>query len=231
MFLIWLRPLSPTKQSVTSDRESRPGNRGGPENAGHSEIPAEISYPVIDEYREPPFKRGLSVRLNQKVSEDTLRKIALRLKSQEVEQYESTFIWYFLPDRMTDGDGWAKTDFRPTLQVEIIGLTPEEENLLTNDPLPEGREPIGRWLDEGMGKCRIMIYRESGRFYLENAYPDGHKSVQELFEIPSTDSRRFERVSPSQAGDRYLVYPNGTFEIRDNDGLIQRLPPMKADHR
>lgn len=138
--------------------------------ARNPKIPIEVSYPVIDGYREPPWKRGLDVQLNMKVSEEVLREIALELKSQETEQYERTYVSYFLPGMKMTGSVWANADFAPTLKVEILGLSIEEEQYLLRQPfsLPEGSELIGSWLpSEAFTKWRITIFRKDGKYYLE----------------------------------------------------------------
>ena len=51
-----------------------------------------VPYSIIDSYILPDIKRSLNVRLSEKVSEDTLRAIALQLKVQDSRSYQRTFI-------------------------------------------------------------------------------------------------------------------------------------------
>ena len=76
-----------------------------------------------DSLRWQPTAGNLDVRLNQKVSQDVLRAIALELKSNDSRQYDRTFIVYYLPAMNVDSGGWATTNFNPTLDVRILGLT------------------------------------------------------------------------------------------------------------
>ncbi len=55
-------------------------------------IPDDVSYSIIDSSTLPGIKRSLDVRLSKKVSERTLRAIALKLKSQDSRDYDRTFI-------------------------------------------------------------------------------------------------------------------------------------------
>ena len=66
-------------------------------------IPADISYSVVDTDIIPSIKRSLDVRLNKKVSEDVLRAIALELKSNDSQTYDRTFIVYRLLSPWHDG--------------------------------------------------------------------------------------------------------------------------------
>ncbi|MCH7702181.1 MAG: hypothetical protein IID37_10880 [Planctomycetes bacterium] len=86
-------------------------------------IPDDVSYSIIDSTTMPGIKRSLDVRLNKKVSERTLRALALKLKSQDSRNYERTFIVYYLPDMKVGAGAWATTHFDPDLEVRVLGLT------------------------------------------------------------------------------------------------------------
>src|SRR5262249_13805801 len=113
------------------------GRTSSAAGSNNPRIPAEVSYPIIEEIIKPPRKisgvprvRTLHVRLNVKVSPEILREIGLAIKSTEAEQYDRTFIFYYLPDSGPEAINgnlapWAYTHFDPTLRVEIMGLTAE----------------------------------------------------------------------------------------------------------
>ncbi len=190
----------------------------------NSRIPVEVSYPVIDELFEPPIKHGLSVRLNMKVTPEVLREIALELKSQETTRYEFTYLFYYLPGngpKMGDGydDPWASAEFRPTLDVVILGLTPDKERALLSAPQPECDSLIGRWVEEAMGGTLYTIYQTGESKYLEErTSPSRRGHGRELVEV--IPGRRFVRQEVSKAGDHYVINDRGELEIRDREGLI-----------
>jgi hypothetical protein len=121
-------------------------------------VPRDVSYSIIDSSALPPVKRSVDVRLNKKVSEVTLKAIALKLKAQDPQQYERTFIAYYLPGMVVGAGAWATTHFNPDLEVRILGLTAEEEDKLLSEPPSQTREVIGRWLDESphIGSSRMV---------------------------------------------------------------------------
>ena len=94
-------------------------------------IPDDISYSIIDSTAIAGIKRSLDVRLNKRVTEDTLRAIALKLKSQDSRDYDRTFITYYLPGMTVGAGAWATTHFTPDLEVKILGLSTEEEKKLS----------------------------------------------------------------------------------------------------
>ena len=184
-------------------------------------IPADISYSVVDTDIIPSIKRSLDVRLNKKVSEDVLRAIALELKSNDSQTYDRTFIVYYLPGMTVGAGGWATTHFEPTLDVRILGITAQEEKALVTEPTISGREVIGSWLDEiTYAGSRITIYKEGGTLYMDWKFKDGSILKEEMVEKPTTLGQRFDNKEGSGFGDHWIIDPDGNLQIRDNDGLI-----------
>lgn len=197
-------------------------------SAAPSIIPDDVSYTVIDTDIIPGIKRSLDVRLNQKVSQDVLRAIALELKSNDSRQYDRTFIAYYLPGMTVDAGAWATTHFNPTLDVRILGLTVPEEKALVTEPLAADREVTGSWLDEiTYAGSRITIYREDGTLYIEWKFKDGSTLKEKLVEKPSPLGQRFDMKEGSSSGDHWVIDQEGNLQIRDNLGLISTAKKIK----
>ncbi len=75
-------------------------------------------------------KRLINVRLERKVTEDSLKNLALKLRKNEPSTYDLFYIFYILPDMEIGNGAWAITHFKPNLKVMILGMTIEEENRL-----------------------------------------------------------------------------------------------------
>ena len=193
-----------------------------------SSIPTDVSYTVIGTDIIPSIKRSLDVRLNQKVSQDVLRAIALELKSSDSRQYDRTFIAYYLPGMTVNAGSWATTHFNPTLDVRILGLTVPEEKALVTEPLAADREVTGSWLDEiTYAGSRITIYREGGTLYMDRKFKDGSGGKEELVEKPSPLGQRFDMKEGSSSGDHWVIDQEGNLQIRDNLGLISTAKKIK----
>jgi len=208
--------------SITPSRSSS-GKRHKPSPARASvpTIPADVTYSIIDSDTYLDYKRSLEVRLNKKVSEDTLRAIAIKLKSQDSRHYERTFISYLLPDMEPGKGAWATTHFDPDLEVRILGLTVEQEKALKQLPDDPSRDVIGSWLDETlyMGR-RITIFRQNGKLFMESVYYDGSSGKMEVVEKLSGRNRRLQRKEGSSVGEFYLIDVQGNLQMWDEEGII-----------
>lgn len=200
---------------------SSPSNKPSPAHAPAPGISADVTYSIIDSDTFLDYKRSLDVRLNKKVSEETLRAIALKLKAQDSRNYERTFICYYLPDMEVGAGAWATTHFNPNLDVRILGLTAEQEETLKQQPDDPSREVIGSWLDESpfIGS-RITIFRQNGKLFIENTYKDGSSGKKEIVEKLSGKDRTFRRKEGSSVGEFYLIDNQGNLQMWDEEGII-----------
>ena len=115
-------------------------------------IPSGVTYEVIETDTLGTIKRSVDVRLNQRVSQDTLRALALVIRDQDSRDHDRTFITYFLPETENGSGAWATTHFDPDLEVQILGFTVAEAEALSEpQPVTEGLQLIGVWLDERPG--------------------------------------------------------------------------------
>jgi len=185
-------------------------------------IPDDANYSVIHSKVVSGIRKTIYVRLNKKLSESTLRAIALELKSGDSRPYDHTFITffvYYLPEMSVGVGGWATTHFDPCLDGRILGLTPEEVSAGVNSLLPSTREDIGRWSDDRNG-TQIVMYRDRGRPYLEQFFNDGSALKEELAESLTPLGRRFESKVGSSLGGHWVIDAGGQLQIRDNVALV-----------
>lgn len=220
------QPVSSTTKST--DKGALPQSAQRRSTSREAVIPSDVSFSITSEDIQPGIKRSLEVRLNKKVSEQTLRTLALKLKSQDSRTYARTFIGYYLPGMEAGAGAWATTHFDPTLDVKILGLTAEEEAELAAQPEPANREVIGRWLDEmPLAGSRLTIFRERGRLFVEQTFKDGNSLKDEIVERKTPQGRRFDLIDASATGDYWIVGSDGALQTRDNDGLISTARRIK----
>lgn len=176
------------------------------------------AYSIIDPDSAPGARR-INVRLEHRASEETLRDIALELKSQGPRDYDRTFIAYYLPYMTVRSRAWATSHFDPDLKVKILGWTIEEVEKLAAQPASVNEEIIGRWLDDSIG-TRVTIFGEEGKLFIEWQFKDGSSDKKERVEKPSHMGRRFNLVNDN-LGEYYVISTDGDLEFHDNDGFIR----------
>ena len=204
-----------------SSESSNSSNRSSSVHAPAPGIPADVSYSIINSDIFLDYKRSLDVRLNKKVSEETLRAIALKLKAQDSRNYERTFICYYLPDMEVGAGAWATTHFNPNLDVRIQGLTAEQEEILRQQPDASSREVIGSWLDDSpFIASRVTIFRQNGKLFIENTYKDGSSGKKEIVEKLSGKDRTFREKERNSFGEFYLIDSQGNLQLWDREGLM-----------
>ena len=197
-----------------------------PPKSQASVVPDDVAYSVIQADIVSGIRKSINVRLTKKVSEATLRAIALELKAGDSRQYNRTFIVYYLPDMPVGAGGWATTHFDPGLEVRILGLAGKAERVEAGGAASFTREDIGKWLDERSGS-QIVMYRDRGIPYVEQYFSDGSFLKEELVEMASQLGQRFESKGGSGLGGHWVIDRTGALQIRDNVGLISKANPIK----
>lgn len=218
-------------------RAAKPQQRGAPQKVeraipapANDPIPAGVKYEIINEDKLHNVKRSMDIRLNRKVSEEILRRIAQRLKASDSTSYERTFIAYYLEGMIVDNGAWATTHFNPDLKVVIQGLTFEQEAKILG---PSAEKPeknkkiISRWLDETMfAGNKATMYSKKGKLFLERLYSDGSSGVTRLRTKKVKGKKRFIEVG-NEHGEYYLINGAGDLQSFDRDGLISTAKKIK----
>ena len=190
-------------------------------------IPDDVTYSIINSDIIPSIKRSLDIRLNKKVSEKTLRAIALKLKGQDFRNYERTFIVYLLPGMAVGAGCWATTHFNPDLDVKILGLTIEREEVLKQIPDNPSREVIGNWLDDTMYiGGRISIFRQKNKIFMDRAFAFPDEEDDDSFKKEVVEKvflnkyRMFLEKEENSFGEFYVIDSQGDLQTWDQEGLI-----------
>ena len=192
------------------------------EASSETNIPDDIEYNIIEDEKKLDIKRSVVVSLNRKVTRDVLKEIALTLKQNDTMSYQRTFIGYFLVGEDKNNGYWARTDFKPNLEVRIIGLSIEEERALAKKPEPvPGRKIIGSWLDDrpGVG-AKLTLFYTNEKLFLESTYSDGSSGVKEKTERSDNRGRRIDDKGGNDFGDYLLINPNNELEFWDERGYF-----------
>jgi hypothetical protein len=190
-------------------------------------IPAGVTYLIISENTDEPvykqhIKRSVDVLIYQKVTEDVLRKIAIKIKNSDPNTYQRTLIGYFLPGMRTDGSQWcwATTHFDPNHEVRILGLSIDQEKVLNERPKSPSYKLIGTWLEGSFDLTRrITLFHENGRSFMETKYTDGEIVKEEVVERRSAAGRRFDTKKGSdEEGNYFLIDAKGNLQHWYRDG-------------
>ncbi len=181
------------------------------------------TYSIISEDNFRDDRRTVQVRLDKKVSAETLKIIAQNIKNAEHAKFQRTFIIYYLPDMKVGSGGWATSHFEPNLKVSILGLTAKEENAITQDAktASAGLDVVGIWLDEdAYAGATITIYRENKKLYVESKYKDGSESTAEMTETKLNNGTKMVEKSGNPHGEYLVLDKNGALQAGGKNGIF-----------
>jgi len=177
-------------------------------------IPKKVSLPnyqIIDKHFRKPFKASWDIRLDKQISEAEIKAIANHLKSSHPD-YDNYFITYLLPDMEQGNGAWATSHFNPSLNINILGATSEEEERMKNIEIPEGKI-LGKWYDNSpISGNSTIIYQQGKKYKARRLYKDGSFGDDDLF-------KKGNKFSFDTYFDEYMVIEkDGTLGWYDDTG-------------
>ncbi len=194
-----------------------------------SDIP---QYSIVESNVTPGIKRALDVRLSRKASEDELRQLAIKLKNLDSSEYQRTLIGYFLPGAEASAASgewatyWARTDFNPSLEIKILGLSIDDDNAIDQADSTIPGELLGRWSDETVGMpAHYTLFRNGGKTYIKTTFKDVSSRIFEVVEKPASVGKRYEEIG-SLPGEYYLIDASGTLKQGDEKGIFLTMQPV-----
>lgn len=168
------------------------------------------------------IKRTVEVTLPVPLNPDELTRLAKHLHKPG---YERTFMLYVLPGMTPAQGAWATSHFNPTLDVIIMGATPDEIEAWGPVQDREGQETVGAWMEQGMGR-RLTLYGAGRTYTLTTLFKDG-SSMDDTLRGKQTDQGLvLTPKEPNEYGERYRIDAQGALWLEDQDGPIWILPPL-----
>ena len=183
----------------------------------------DFSYKIIEANRLGTIKCDLTVRLNKRVSEETLRQLAIELRAKEPKRYDRMFITYYLPGMTVGAGAWATSHFNPNLDVRILGMTVKEDKNLLKEKKKSGKM-IGVWTDELLGK--VTIIKKGSGYIIEKKYKDGSGSTEDLIGYKVRGKPAFKEKGDT-SGEYYVIERSGGLGVYDSLGLITTMRAIK----
>ncbi len=173
-------------------------------------------------------KRSVEVSLSKRVSPDKLKQIAYAIKQIDKTSYKRTFIGYYLSDTDSKQRYWATTHFNPNLEVQILGLTIEEEKALTQKaPAEEGIKIIGSWMNNDLGWKYTLLYKNE-TLLLRVTYKSGGSSDEKMLKSDYRGMQKFNYKDREAFGEHFVINSNNELEFRNSaDKIYYRAKLLK----
>ncbi len=181
--------------------------------------PVKVDVSIINKHVIPGIKRGLTVRLDKKISKEVLIDVAHKIKESDPNKYERTLILYYLPNMPLGEGAWASTNFDPELEVRIFGLTIEQEDLLMSHPQPATEGVHGIWIDE-LNNRRLTIFSNKKGFFMEQLYTDDSSGIVELKQQIENDVSVLREVGRDENEPPYVIGSEGNLYLSTSDGPL-----------
>jgi curved DNA-binding protein CbpA len=190
-----------------------------------SNIPEDVKWEIIKE--EPNnilSKNNIEVHLNKKVDKKVLQEIAMEIR-EDRSQYDRLWIFYYIPN-MTKGMAWATTHFTPSLEINIIGST-ENQDIQTSKTVDIEGEVLNKWRSEKslMGATLVLFKNSSNKQIMRITFKDGSKMDSEI--IKSNVNGKVKYQDDNENGEYYILESNGNLGLYGKNGKFDEAIKIK----
>jgi hypothetical protein len=213
----------------------------------------EFSFEIVTDKKIHNIKRSVEIRLDRRITSEQLVNLAHKIKSLDGNNYDRTFILYYLPYQKIGAGAWATTHFTPNLKVEMLGATVDDvkkfraysikngwqaPESLKKSPqlwgakqqvnLQYGGEIVGEWIWDLLDLShKITVFKKDGTFFMNEYHRDGSQRTVPLKVSKVARGLRLEEAQPNAFGEHFIINERGELEFYDVDGIILALPPER----
>lgn len=190
-----------------------------------SNFPEDVKWKITKE--EPNLnlsKNNIEVHLNKKIDKEVLQEIAIKIREDRTE-YERLWIFYYIPN-MTEGMAWATTHFTPSLEINIIGST-ENQDLITSKTTDIEGEILNKWRSEKslMGGTLVLFKNSSQKKIMRITFKGGSKMESEIVE--SNLKGKIKYQDDNENGEYYILESNGNLGLYGKNGKFDEAIKIK----
>ena len=203
-----------------------------------SSLPEDIEYSIVEEDRDDALGNSkIRVRLNKKTTKSVLQDIASEIKSER-KGLDRIWIFYYLQGESIDGMAWATSHFNPTMEVNILGTTEDEDKKAIEEAkfsiaflssssdkkaIEEAKfsgEIIGTWKSESlMGAIVTLFLNEQGQKIMKIMFKS--ETPMEKVITESNVNGEVRLLDGNEHGEYYIIEANGNLGLYSEDGKFE----------
>lgn len=175
-------------------------------------------FTVEDQEFNKPYKAVFEIRVQDRISEDSILSIASDLRNN-YPGFQKYFISFWLPGMEIGSGAWATCHFTPELELNVTGLSKQDASSMASN-LPKSEKVIGRWVWEILEGVILTIYESNGQYQMQSDHQDGSSGTEKL-------SRKGNIFSDeNDFGEFYKIEPDGRLGMYSRNGRYQLLEKL-----
>ena len=192
----------------------------------HAQGVAVASFNIVSEDASEQ-RRIVSVRVERRLDETDLVRLATLVQSRSKHSYGRTQVNVYLPAMALNQGPWATVTLSPEPKVAVFGLSRADEDIFLADHRADRRPLLGAWLTSPpAAPGRLAIYSDQSKIYAEWRLRSGQRTVEEVQDSVTKAGRRFDVPGAGY----YVLTRSGELEIWDKSTLIATAERIRPEH-
>lgn len=187
------------------------------------------NYSIVEINFNNEIKFAVSVRIDKCLSEESLKNIALKVKSEINAKSGIGYVFFVLPEKKTNNAVWASVEFRPepvviTFEPPETGNESADNAAVIESQYSADKKYMGLWIDNSSGELKLFGIRNDKREGFVKEYVSPTTFEAEIITFPlnrvKTDGIDVFKEKQSPSGDYYLIENWGDLSSYNNKGYI-----------
>ena len=177
------------------------------------ELPKDFAYTITkDESDAYAEKNQLYVQLSQKLTEGQIATLAEELYNSK-EKQRRFYIFYSLKKSGDVRAYWAKSDFDPELQIEILGSTQKQENQTISKIGKIDGNIIGSYYEEELTSSSFTVYENNNKTFIKSILKDGQATITEMNKSIVENGTKLNYIDDSFSGEYFILTKENNLEF------------------
>ncbi|MBS1622501.1 MAG: hypothetical protein JST83_00605 [Bacteroidetes bacterium] len=179
-------------------------------------LPPDFTYAVVkDNSNEALEKNDLDIEINKKLTVEQIATLADKIYDSKPTQ-RRFYIFYFLEKYKKGAHAWAISHFDPTLKIEILGSSLQEDSISGKIVANFKGDVLGKWYEKNYRSSTYILYRVNSKKFMKTVFKDGEEMDEELIEKKVPTGIRLEPKEKTN-GEYYVLGKNNILEFYDEE--------------
>jgi hypothetical protein len=188
-----------------------------------------VEMEVMNPNRPAALRCSPEIRLDRKVSAETLETLSRRLLESEAADCGFGLATYYLPAMRPGMGAWAIAELGPVVSVSILGLSAADEADLLRRAEAQSATPFGVWVDDTSYASVVSLHSDSAGLKLTRFYLDGGTNAEPIRITSAAHGFELRPLAGARSGRHYRIGGDGDLETWDGAGFLSASRKVRVD--
>ena len=174
-----------------------------------------IEFNIGSDEKKRDVKRVVEVDIEKRIDEAQIKSLAEEIKQSDPNQYERTFIVFFIPEME---QAWATVSYDPDYKLTMLGSSEQSHEALKAKDTEISGQKIGEWNANWGFEYKEIYEEKDGKIFRHQIFADGEQKPVEMQIIEVKGQKAYQDAISKEHGEFFVINKNGDLEYWSENG-------------